>query len=289
MITEKAYAKINISLDVIGKRPDGYHDVSMIMQQIGLHDLVRMKIISEDKILLKTNRSFLPTDERNIAYKAAEAFKKRFDIQKGIFLDIEKQIPVAAGLAGGSTNAAATLRGMNKLFEINASLDELCEIGVKLGADVPYCIKGGTMLSEGIGEILTPVENRLNCYCVLVKPDFPVSTQYVYQNLVLGENTKHPDINSVKNAVQAGDLHALAACAGNILETVTCNKYPVIEEIKKGMRDAGAELAMMSGSGPTVFGLFSSKTKAQKCFMENKLGPYGAQTFLTCLCVNEYL
>lgn len=283
MITENAYAKINISLDVLGTRPDGYHDVSMIMQQVSLHDVVKMKIITEDKIILKTNKSFLPTDERNIAYKAAEAFKKRFNIQKGIFIDIEKKIPVAAGLAGGSTNAAATLRGMNKLFDVNASIDELCEIGVKLGADVPYCIKGGTMLSEGIGEILTPVENRLDCYCVLVKPDFPVSTQYVYQNLVLDENTQHPDITGATKAVEAGDLTALSACAGNILETVTCTKYPVIEEIKKGMREAGAELAMMSGSGPTVFGLFSNSAKAHKCFVANKLGPYGAQTFLTGL------
>lgn len=283
MITENAYAKINLSLDVLRKRPDGYHDVSMVMQQVGLHDIVKINTIRDDKIILKTNKSFLPTDDKNIAYKAAEAFKKHFNISEGIFIDIEKKIPVAAGLAGGSTDAAATLRGLNRLFDVNASIDELCEIGVKLGADVPYCIKGGTMLSEGIGEILTPVENSLDCYCVLVKPNFPVSTQYVYQNLVLNESTCHPDIKSVTEAVKAGNLQELAACAGNLLETVTCTKYPVIEEIKKEMREDGAELAMMSGSGPTVFGLFSSSAKANKCFITNKTGPYGAQTFLTRL------
>lgn len=284
--TEKGYAKINLSLDVLRRRPDGYHDVSMIMQSISLYDTITVETSEEDTVSLKTNSGLLPTDNSNLACKAALAFKNHFGIKTGVSLELEKHIPVAAGLAGGSTDAAAVLRAMNRLFDTKASLEELCEIGVKIGADVPFCICGGTMLSEGIGEVLTPLESRLSAHVVLVKPSFPVSTKYVYENLKLAEQN-HPDIAAAKACVEKGDLTALSGCAGNILETVTCTKYPELEEIKAELKKLGADMSLMSGSGPTVFALFANETTAIKAYEAFKKGQYAELTFITKLGQKE--
>jgi len=283
---ENGYAKINLSLDVLRKRPDGYHDVSMIMQTIGLFDTITVETNETGDVRLKTDSGLLPTDGTNLACKAAEAFRKHFEIETGVDIELTKRIPVAAGLAGGSTDAAAVLRAMNRLFEKNASLEELCKIGVKIGADVPFCICGGTMLSEGIGELLTPIESKLSCSVVLVKPSFPVSTKYVYENLRLSDAV-HPDIAKAQKATEDGDIAALAATAGNILESVTCKKYPELEEIKAELRGLGADLSLMSGSGPTVFALFEDETQARTAFESFKTGPYSEQTFITRLGKEE--
>lgn len=283
IITLKAYAKINLALDVIRKRPDGYHDVRMIMQTIRLYDRITINRIQNQDILVKTNLHYLPTNENNLVYSAARRFREVTGITDGVHINLEKRIPVSAGMAGGSSDAAATLWGLNEMFEAGLSMEELMKIGVTLGADVPYCLLRGTALSEGIGDILTPVKNAPPCFCVIVKPPVSVSTKFVYENLILNEQTIHPNIDGMLDAIKDGSLIKLCSYLGNVLETVTLNEYPQINEIKKELLMSGASGALMSGSGPTVFGLFSSKKTAEKAFYKFKVGPYGKQTFLTSL------
>lgn len=278
-ITMKAYGKINIGLDVLRKRDDGYHEVSMIMQSIDLYDTLRIHRQEED-IKIRTNLPYLPTDQRNIVYKAAALFKETFGITEGIGIYIDKHIPVAAGLAGGSSDAAATLKGLNRLFKTNLSDKELQDLGVKLGADVPYCIMLGTALSEGIGEILTPITALPPCYILLVKPDISVSTKYVYENLNLGSNITHPDIPAMLKALQSSDLCGLTSLMGNILESVTIHKHPIIQEIKQLMMEYGALSSLMSGSGPTVFGIYDSFDHAKYAYQEFKAANYGKTVHL---------
>lgn len=258
----KALAKINLALDVLGRRENGYHDVRMIMQSIYLYDHVTLEKTKEPGIQLGTNLYFLPVDENNIAYKAAKLLMDEFRIPGGISIYLEKYIPVAAGLAGGSTNAAAVLFGMNKMYNLGLSIEELMERGVKLGADVPYCIMRGTVLAEGIGEELTRLPAMPKCYVLIAKPPISVSTKMVYEKLDSKEIEEHPDVDGMIKALEAGDLTQIAAKMGNVLEKVTAEAYPVIEEVKNLMKEAGALNAMMSGSGPTVFGIFDERAKA---------------------------
>ncbi|MGN0466589.1 MAG: 4-(cytidine 5'-diphospho)-2-C-methyl-D-erythritol kinase [Lachnospiraceae bacterium] len=264
----KAYAKINLGLDVLRKREDGYHEVRMIMQTIRLFDRIIMTKTRKNDIYLETNLSFLPTDERNLVYRAVKMIKEEFHIQEGVRIELNKKIPVCAGMAGGSTDAAAALVGMNKLFQLKLSEKQLMEYGLRLGADVPYCIMRGTALSEGIGEKLSRVAPIPNCYILIAKPNVNVSTKFVYENLNLPGLTSHPDIDLLLRALEEGDLYTLASNFGNVLETVTVERYPVIQQIKQSMVAKGALGALMSGSGPTVFGIFDSEAKAKEAYRE---------------------
>lgn len=265
----KAYAKINISLDVIGKREDGYHLLKMIMQNIDLYDIVQVEKISTD-ISLKCNKSYVPTDERNLAYKAANLFKETYNIKSGIYINIEKNIPVSAGLAGGSTDAAAVLKLMNKIFNINASEQELMNLGLKLGADVPYCICGGTALCEGIGEKVTKLKPFKNKILVVVKPPFGVSTKEVYKAFDLSKVIFHPKTEDLILNIEKNNLNFVANNMKNLLENVTLGRYKVISNIKDEVNSCGSLGSMMSGSGPTVFGFFDDMLKAQRCYEKMK-------------------
>ncbi len=265
----KAHAKINLALDIVGRRDDGYHLVRMIMQSLELHDTVSIKknpSASEvNKITIHTDSDLVEDNEHNLGYKAARIMCDRFDIKDDIDINIVKRIPVAAGLAGGSSDAAAVLKGMNELFELGLSTEDLQDIGLKLGADVPYCIVCHTMLSEGIGEILTSVPSKLGAaYILLAKPSRGVSTKEVYQKYDSSEHDDHPDVDAVKEAIESGDLSLLAKNLGNVLEDVTIPMVPEIKKIKDKMLDLGAVGTLMSGSGPTVFGLFDDKDKIEK-------------------------
>ena len=259
-----AHAKINLGLDVVRKREDGYHEVRMIMQMIDLHDTLDLRIKEEPGITITTNRGDLPTDESNLVYKAAKLLMEEFYIEKGLHIDLEKQIPVAAGMAGGSSDAAATMIGVNELFELGLSKKALMERAVKIGADVPYCIMGGTALAEGIGEILTPLAPMPKCHILIAKPPVDVPTKFVYGNLRANELKEHPDIDGMILALKEQNISSMCALMGNVLETVTIPVYPVIAEIKDIMKECGADGAMMSGSGPTVFGIFTDKECAKR-------------------------
>ncbi len=259
----KALAKINLGLEVLGKRENGYHDVRMVMQTIYLYDNVTMRKTETPGIQVETNLHYLPVDENNIAYKAAKLLMEEFQLGGGIHITLEKHIPVAAGLAGGSANAAAVLVGMNRMYNLGLSEKELMERGVKLGADVPYCIMRGTVLAEGIGEILTPLEPLPKCYILIAKPSISVSTKTVYEKLDSREIAEHPDIDGLLEGLKNQDLDKVISSMGNVLECVTIEDYPVIDKIKKAMMKAGALGAMMSGSGPTVFGIFPDRKMAR--------------------------
>lgn len=260
----RALAKINLGLDVLGRRENGYHDVRMVMQTIYLYDNVTLTKTEEPGIQLQTNLFYLPVDEKNIAYKAAKLLMDEFQIKEGVHITLDKHIPVAAGMAGGSSNAAAVLVGMNRLFRLGLSEQDLMERGVSLGADVPYCVMRGTVLAEGIGEILTPLAPLPKCYILVAKPSISVSTKTVYEKLDAHEIEDHPDIDGVIAGLEAGDLKKVAGSMGNVLERVTIEDYPIIQEIKDAMREAGALNAMMSGSGPTVFGIFEDRMLARQ-------------------------
>lgn len=280
-IAVKAYAKINLGLDVIRKRPDGYHDVRMIMQTVNLYDTVNIKKTKFQSVTVRSNLNYLPTDQRNLAYKAVQLFRENYPFRDGLSIFLNKRIPVSAGLAGGSANAAATLKGLNRLFNTGLSLEELMRLGIKLGADVPYCLLTGTALAEGIGEILHPLPPMPDCHILLVKPDISVSTKYVYENLRLNEEIRHPDIASMEEALRENDIYKLAPLMENILETVTVKEYPIIREIKDIMKNKGALASLMSGSGPTVFGIFDNQNKAKKAYGFFKSSHYSQQVILT--------
>ena len=258
-----SHAKINLSLDVCAKRDDGYHEVSMIMLQCGLCDSITVE--KTDKgISLESNLPFLPCDERNIAYKAARAFFEYTGINGGANIEMAKRIPVGAGLAGGSGNGAAVLDGLNRLYETNLTVGELCKIGVKLGADVPYCICGGTMLAEGIGEILTPLPAIARMPVVIIKPPFGVSTPVIYSKIDEKPIEKRPDTPALIKCIENGDIHGLCRGMVNVMEPVTSQMHPVIGSIKNEMLKSGALGAIMSGSGPSVFGIFEKYEDAKK-------------------------
>ena len=260
----KALGKINLGLDVLGRRPNGYHDVRMVMQTVYLYDQILLEKTDKEGISLETNLFYLPVNENNLAYRAAKMLIDEFAIKEGVHISLEKHIPVAAGMAGGSSNAAAVLYGMNRLFQLGLTDQELMERGVKLGADVPYCIMRGTVLAEGIGEELTPLPAMPKCHVLLAKPPISVSTQKVYEKLDAQEVTKHPDIDGILLGLQTGDLEKITSSMGNVLENVTITEYPQIERIKDVMKEEGALNAMMSGSGPTVFGIYDDKMLSRR-------------------------
>lgn len=261
----KAYAKINISLDVVGKREDGYHLLEMIMQTVDLYDIVEVQKI-DSGIKLECDKYYVPTDERNIAYKAAVLFKEAYKINEGVYINITKNIPVCAGLAGGSTDGAAVLKLMNKLFDINASDEELKKIAVKLGADVPYCINGGTALCEGIGEKITQLKPFRDKILVLIKPPFGVSTKVVYKEFDLSRVVFHPNTKELIENIENDNLEFVANNMKNLLENVTLRKHRAILNIKENTKIYGCLGTMMSGSGPTVFAFFDDMYKAQLCY-----------------------
>lgn len=279
----KAYAKINLGLDVIRKREDGYHEVRMIMQTIGLYDKVSILRTNNTSITVKTNLPYLPVDENNLVYKAAALIKNTYQISQGVHIILDKKIPVAAGLAGGSSDAATVLYGLNRLFHLNLPKEELMALGLKLGADVPYCLMRGTALSEGIGEKLTTLPPFPFCYVLIVKPGINVSTRYVYENLKLNDSVKHPNIDAIVSAIKTNDLREAVSHFDNVLETVTVRDYPIIGQIKEQLMASGAITSLMSGSGPTVFGLYDSKEKAERSFYQFKTGNLGKQVYLTGL------
>lgn len=259
-----APAKINLGLDVVRRREDGYHEVKMIMQSIRLFDRLTLKKTRAPGISLTTNLHFLPVNEDNLVYKSARLLMEEFGITEGLSIFLDKRIPVAAGMAGGSTDAASCMLAMNRLFHLGLSLEELKTRGVTLGADIPYCLQKGTALSEGIGEILSPLPAAPDCYVLIAKPGFHVSTKFVYSNLVLDENTVHPDIDKMLDCIQNRDLHGLCHNMANILETVTIPAHPDIALIKQTMMENGALGALMSGSGPTVFGIYEDQKEAMR-------------------------
>ncbi len=277
----KALAKINLGLDVLRRREDGYHEVRMIMQTVGLYDRIILKKTRKPGIRVKTNLYYLPENENNLVYQAAKLLIDEFEIKSGVFIDLQKFIPVAAGMAGGSSDAAAVLFGMNRMFSLRLSKEELMKRGVKIGADVPYCILRGTALAEGIGEQLLPLQPMPRCKVLIAKPPISVSTKFVYENLKLDEDTLHPDIDGLIERINAGDLRGAAARMGNVLESVTIPNYPVIAQIREEMIKGGALNAMMSGSGPTVFGLFEEDRLAQQAYQKLRRGDLAKQVYLT--------
>ena len=289
-LTRKAYAKINLGLDVLRRRPDGYHEVKMIMQTVDIYDTLTFRKLEERELSEKEKSSTepviriysdhetLPCNKSNLIYKAAALVMKTYEIKSGVAITLEKRIPIAAGMAGGSTDAAAVFHGLN---ELGMGPDEMKGMGVTIGADVPYCIMGGTALSEGIGEILTRLPAPPKAYLLVAKPDINVSTKFVYENLHADTLSYHPDIDGMVQAIKEGSLEGITDRMGNVLETVTEKEYPVIARIKEEMKKAGAENALMSGSGPTVFGIYRQKEIAQKAYGILKEQGLAKQIFVT--------
>lgn len=276
----KALGKINLGLDVLGKRENGYHDVRMVMQTLYLYDTVTLIKEETDGIEIESNLYFLPKDENNIAWRAARLLMDEFHIEGGIRIMLEKHIPVAAGMAGGSSNAAAVLYGMNRMYELGLSQQELMDRGVTLGADVPYCIMRGTVLAEGIGEILSPLPPMPRCQILIAKPPISVSTKAIYQALDSKEIEEHPDIDGIIDGLKKQDLHQVAGAMGNVLEDVTMEMHPVIGKIKNCMLEHGALGAMMSGSGPTVFGIYDDKNKIRTAMSRIKKQGLAKQIYI---------
>lgn len=283
-LTTNAYAKINLSLDILGTRPDGYHEVCMIMQSLVLHDTLTLCITDGSGISMACSDTSLPADETNLAYRAADLFCKTYTIADGISIHLEKVIPVAAGLAGGSSDAAAVLRGLNTMYGSPATPEELAALGVTLGADIPYCLMLGTVLSEGIGEKLTPLPPAPDFYCLLVKPSAGASTKQIYteyDSLVQTESIPHPDTEALLSALKKRNRKALVSGLCNVLEPVTVKLVPEIDTIKNTLRTFGAEGVLMSGSGPTVFALFSDVAKAKRAEAHMRETGYASGTFFT--------
>lgn len=277
----QAFAKINLGLDVLGKREDGYHEVRMIMQTIRMYDQLDMRKSVEPGIHLTTNKKYIPVDENNLVWRAAKLMMDTCGIMEGVSIHLHKVIPVVAGMAGGSSDAAATLVGMNRLFHCGLSKEKLMELGVQIGADVPYCVLRGTALAEGIGEKLTVLPPMPDCWILIGKPGISVSTKYVYTTLDLNTDTVHPDIDGMKKALEDGNLYGITERMGNVLQDVTIPAYPEVERIKEQMKALGAVNAMMSGSGPTVFGIFDNEEKAQEACQKLRESGSCQQVFLT--------
>lgn len=262
---EKAPAKINLGLDILGKRPDGLHELAMVMASIDLADRLYLEEIPEDKIIIETNKAFLPTDKKNHVYEALELVKERFEIKKGLRVKIHKEIPVAAGLGGGSTDSAAALRAVNRLWDLGLSIEEIASLGAEVGSDVPYCVCGQTSLVEGFGEKVTPIAPMPQCWVVVVKPRMSVSTRTIFAQIVM-EDLYHPDIAALVSAIEANDYQKMTENLGNSMEVVTIRKHPVIQQLKDRMLKYGADAAMMSGSGPTVYALCHKYSRAKHVF-----------------------
>lgn len=259
---EKAPAKINLGLDILGKRPDGLHELAMVMASIDLADRLYLEEIPENKIIIETNKAFLPTDKKNHVYEALDLVKERFNIDKGLRVKIHKEIPVAAGLGGGSTDSAAALRAVNRLWNLGLSIEELAALGAEVGSDVPYCVYGQTSLVEGFGEKVTPIAPMPQCWVVVVKPRMSVSTRTIFAKIVM-EDLYHPDIEALVSAIEENDYQKMTENLGNSMEVVTIKKHPVIQQLKDRMLKYGADASMMSGSGPTVYALCHKYSRAK--------------------------
>ncbi|MBT2627316.1 4-(cytidine 5'-diphospho)-2-C-methyl-D-erythritol kinase [Bacillus sp. ISL-32] len=264
-ILEKAPAKINLSLDVTKKRPDGYHEVEMIMTTIDLADRIELTEIAEDEVRVASHNRFVPDDQRNLAYQAAKLIKDRYKVKKGVSIMITKVIPVAAGLAGGSSDAAATLRGLNRLWKLNLSVEKLAELGAEIGSDVSFCVYGGTALATGRGERIRHISAPPHCWVILAKPTVGVSTAEVYRQLKL-DKVEHPDVNGMIEAIEEKSFQKVCGQLGNVLESVTLDMHPEVAMIKNQMKRFGADAVLMSGSGPTVFGLVQYESKVQRIY-----------------------
>ena len=260
----RALAKINLGLDILRKREDGYHEVRMIMQTIQMYDVLEMRKVKKPGISLSVNYPYIPSDERNLVYKAAKLLMDEFQVKEGVEIRLEKFIPVAAGMAGGSSDAAAALVGVNRLFKLGLSEKDLMERAVNIGADVPYCVMRGTALAEGIGEKLTRIAQVPDCFVLIGKPGINVSTKAAYESLQLDQIQTHPDIDGMIRDIESGDLRAMTEKMENVFEPGIIGRYPVIGEIKALMEEHGALKAMMSGSGPTVFGIFDDRKKMEE-------------------------
>lgn len=279
----KAMGKINLGLDVLGRRESGYHDVRMVMQTVYFYDTVVLEKKHVPGIDVKTNLFFLPADKSNLAFQAADMLIEEFKLKEGISITLDKRIPVSAGMAGGSADAAAVLYGMNRMFGLGLSDEGLKKRGLRLGADVPYCIMRGTVLAEGIGEMLTPLPRCPKCYVLLAKPPVNVSTKLVYERLDSLEEYEHPDIDGILKGLEEKSIKKIASCMGNVLEHVTMKEYPVIRELKKVMKTEGALNAVMSGSGPTVFGLFEERGRAKEAADRIKELKLAKQVYVTSI------
>lgn len=265
-IMKKAHAKINLGLDVICRRPDGYHEVKMVMQTVNIFDELTFTKAPASGIRIITESQEVPANENNLIHKAAAAVLRQYCPDAGVTVSLKKNIPVSAGMAGGSADAAAVFHGLDELFNLKLSLDDKHKMGLKIGADVPYCIMGGTALAEGIGEKLTPLPAAPACHIIIVKPDIIVSTRWVYENLHADRLPYHPDIDGMVQSLRENNLTGITKRMGNVLETVTARQHPIIHKLKKQLIDLGAENALMSGSGPTVFGIYTDPLKANQAF-----------------------
>jgi 4-diphosphocytidyl-2-C-methyl-D-erythritol kinase len=265
-IYEKAPAKINLMLDVLHKRPDGYHEVEMVMTMVDLSDRLEMVELPRDTIIISSQAGYIPLDEKNLAFQAARLIKDRYDVKDGVHIHLDKKIPVAAGLAGGSSDAAATLRGLNRLWGLGIPTDELQLLGAELGSDVPFCVTGGTALATGRGEKLTPIPNPPQMWVILAKPPINVSTAEIYTRFKSNQITKHPSAAAMIEAIQSGNFYDVCGQLGNVLEDVTLKLHPQVQQLKEAMMNLGAEGTLMSGSGPTVFGLVSKESKVPRIY-----------------------
>lgn len=299
-LTRKAYAKINLGLDALRKRPDGYHELAMVMQTVDICDELTLAVKDEPGIELTVEWSSdgwvqeakvnspksgegqpVPADRTNLVWRAADLLMSEFAVEKGVSIRLVKRIPVAAGMAGGSSDCAATLRGINELFSLGLTDEELRARGVKLGADVPYCLLGGTALAEGIGEILTPLPPMPDCSLVVAKPAVGISTPFVFKQLRVDELSEHPDISGMCEAIKAGSLDGVLARLGNVLETAAIPHYPIVGELKEALTALGASGVLMSGSGPTVFAVFRAGEEAKVAAEKLTEMALAAQIFVT--------
>ncbi len=282
-IKVRAHGKINLGLDIVRKREDGYHDVRMIMQTVGIFDgiSINRRPSKSSEITVSTNLKFLPTDGNNLAVKAARVLMDEFNITDNIDISIKKMIPVSAGMAGGSADCAAIFRGLNKMYDLGLTNEDLKKRGVRLGADVPYCIEEGTFLSEGIGDILTMLPPMPDCGIILVKPHVNISTKFVYEHMNVGAIKKHPDIDGMVGALLKGDIYGITNRMSNVMELFTAAEYPVIEEIKAKLMDLGALNSIMSGSGSTVFAIFDDPERCKNAYNVMKQSGLGRQVYIT--------
>lgn len=265
-VFEKAPAKINLSLDVLHKREDGYHEVEMIMTMVDLADRIEMQELPRDTIIISSQAGYIPLDEKNLAFQAARLIKDKYEVKQGVYIHLDKKIPVAAGLAGGSSDAAAALRGLNRLWKLDIPEQELQKLGAQLGSDVPFCIRGGTAVARGRGERLEPIESPPQCWVVLAKPPINVSTSEIYGKLAAKEIKHHPSTSAILETIRDKDFDRLCDSLGNVLEEVTLDLYPEVRHLKECMQRLGADGVLMSGSGPTVFGLVSKEAKVPRIY-----------------------
>ncbi|MGZ9587084.1 4-(cytidine 5'-diphospho)-2-C-methyl-D-erythritol kinase [Paenibacillus marinisediminis] len=265
-VYEKAPAKINLMLDVLRKREDGYHEVEMVMTMVDLADRLEMEELPRDTIIISSQAGYIPLDEKNLAFQAARLIKERYDVRKGVYIHLDKKIPVAAGLAGGSSDAAATLRGLNRLWQLNISDEELQTLGAELGSDVPFCVTGGTAIASGRGEKLEHIANPPQCWVILAKPPINVSTADVYGRLRANRIPKHPSLADMRKAIEDQSFTGICQSLGNVLEDVTLPMHPEVQQLKEAMIRLGADGVLMSGSGPTVFGLVSKESKIARIY-----------------------